>query len=238
MKGDAAPAGEGAAPEVVALAKVVARLRSEVEDLAGLAATAAVVERAKGVLMAQAGVSAHTAHETLLGRAEEQGRTLLEECWITLGQIHPRPPPGTTPPSAAPAAPGAGRKPAASAFGAGHRPVGRPVGRRVGRRDHEAVPRPLPARLADGLTSAHSGDDIAELLRTLLGGDAGVDAVMIYALTSAGSLELTGHAGIDDELAEQWRRIPRSAASPRTRRSPSAGPCGWRTRRRTRAATS
>ncbi|WP_329389423.1 SpoIIE family protein phosphatase [Streptomyces sp. NBC_01351] len=208
MKGDAAPAGEGAAPEVVALAKVVARLRSEVEDLAGLAATAAVVERAKGVLMAQAGVSAHTAHETLLGRAEEQGRTLLEECWITLGQIHPRPPPGTTPPSAAPAAPGAGRKPAASAFGAGHRPVGRPVGRRVGRRDHEAVPRPLPARLADGLTSAHSGDDIAELLRTLLGGDAGVDAVMIYALTSAGSLELTGHAGIDDELAEQWRRIP------------------------------
>ncbi|MDX3539722.1 ANTAR domain-containing protein [Streptomyces sp. MB09-01] len=82
MKGDAAPGGEGAGPEVLALAKVVARLRSEVVDLEGAAATTAVVERAKGVLMAQAGVSADTAHAMLLGRAAEGGRTLLEECWL------------------------------------------------------------------------------------------------------------------------------------------------------------
>ncbi|MDX3537559.1 SpoIIE family protein phosphatase [Streptomyces sp. MB09-01] len=55
---------------------------------------------------------------------------------------------------------------------------------------------------------AHGGDDVAELLRTVLGPEAGVDAVMIYSLTSAGSLELTGRAGIDDVLAERWRRIP------------------------------
>ncbi|KJY30055.1 hypothetical protein VR46_36565, partial [Streptomyces sp. NRRL S-444] len=60
----------------------------------------------------------------------------------------------------------------------------------------------------DGLATARGGDGIAELLRTVLGGDVGVDAVMIYSLASAGSLELTGHAGIDEELAEQWRHIP------------------------------
>ncbi|MEV6732863.1 MULTISPECIES: SpoIIE family protein phosphatase [unclassified Streptomyces] len=196
MKGDAA--GEGAAPEVLALAKVVARLRSEIVDLEGLAATTAVVERAKGVLMAQACVSADTAYEMLLGRAGERGRTLLEECWIVLGRMRSHPPPGRAPsdPPVAPAAAVAGNEPAAPASGAGRHLVG------------GAARRPLLARIADGLATARGGDDIAELLRTVLGGDAGVDAVMIYSLASAGSLELTGRAGIDEELAEQWRHIP------------------------------
>ncbi|MEU7726520.1 SpoIIE family protein phosphatase [Streptomyces sp. NPDC040724] len=206
MKGDATPEGEGAGPEVLALAKVVARLRSEVADLEGVAATTAVVERAKGVLMARSGVSADAAHAVLLGRAAEEGRTLLEECWITLGQIRSHPPPGTAPPgTAAPSDPpggptaGAGTKPAAAAFSSGRRLVGRAG---------EAALRPPLARLADGLAVAHGGDAVAELLRTVLGAEAGVDAVMIYTLTSAGSLELTGSAGIDDVLAERWRRIP------------------------------
>ncbi|MFJ6755155.1 SpoIIE family protein phosphatase [Streptomyces sp. NPDC091273] len=200
MEGDAAPEGEGAGPEVLALAKVVARLRSEVADLEGAAATTAVVERAKGVVMAQAGVSADTAHEILAGRATEGGRTLLEECWITLGPIRSHPPPGTAP-SERPAAPtaDAGTKPAAPPSGSGHRLAGRAG---------EAVLRPPLARLADGLTVANGGDAIAELLRTVLGPEAAVDAVMIYTLTPAGSLELTGRAGIDDMLAERWRRIP------------------------------
>ncbi|MFE6847047.1 ANTAR domain-containing protein [Streptomyces sp. NPDC057686] len=196
MKGDAA--GEGAAPEVLALAKVVARLRSEIVDLEDVAATTAVVERAKGVLMAQAGVSADTAYEMLLGRAGERGRTLLEECWIVLGRMHPRPPPGRTPadPSTVAAATMAGKEPAAPPSGASRHLVG------------GAALRPLMARLADGLATARGGDDVAELLRTVLGGAAGVDAVMIYSLASAGSLELTGRAGIDEELAEQWHHIP------------------------------
>ncbi|MER7468253.1 SpoIIE family protein phosphatase [Streptomyces sp. NPDC097981] len=196
MKGDAA--GEGAAPEVLALAKVVARLRSEIVDLEDVAATTAVVERAKGVLMAQAGVSADTAYEILLSRAGDRGRTLLEECWILLGRIHSRPPPRRAPadPPTAAAATVVVKEPPAPAFGAGGHLVG------------GAALRPLLARLAAGLTTAHGGDDVAELLRTVLGGDAGVDAVMIYSLTSAGSLELTGRAGIDEELAEQWRHIP------------------------------
>ncbi|MCX4632503.1 SpoIIE family protein phosphatase [Streptomyces sp. NBC_01443] len=196
MKGDAA--GEGAAPEVLALAKVVARLRSEIVDLEGVAATTAVVERAKGVLMARAGVSADTAYEMLLGRAGERGRTLLEECWIVLGRMHSQPPPGHAPSDSptAPAAVVAGNESAARASGAPRHLVG------------GAALRPLLARLADGLATARGGDEVAELLRTVLGGNAGVDAVMIYSLAPAGSLELTGRAGIDEELAEQWHHIP------------------------------
>ncbi|MFE2547548.1 SpoIIE family protein phosphatase [Streptomyces sp. NPDC059355] len=194
MKGDAV--GEGAAPEVLALAKVVARLRSEIVALEGVAATTAVVERAKGVLMAQADVSADTAYEMLLGRAGERGRTLLEECWILLGRMQSRPLPGRVPAGPPPAGTVSDKEPDTPVPGAGRHLAG------------GAALRPFLARLADGLTTARGGDDVAELLRTVLGGDAGVDAVMIYSLTSAGSLELTGCAGIGEELAEQWRHVP------------------------------
>ncbi|MFD9303997.1 SpoIIE family protein phosphatase [Streptomyces sp. NPDC060048] len=201
MKGDAARGGEGAAPEVLALAKVVARLRSEIVGLEGVAATTAVVERAKGVLMARTGASADAAYQMLLDRAGERGTTVLEECWIVLGQVRSHPPPGSrrsSPPATTPT--DDGDEPAGSAFSR----------RRylVGHRDADAALRPLLARLADGLTTAHGGDDIAELLRSVLGGAAGADAVMIYSLTAAGSLELTGHAGIDEALAERWRHVP------------------------------
>ncbi len=96
-------AGDGAAPEVLALAKVVARLRAEVVDLEGAASTTAVLERAKGVVMAQAGISADAAYELLLERAARRRRTLLEECWITLARIGSGPVAGL--PRAAPAEP-------------------------------------------------------------------------------------------------------------------------------------
>ncbi|WP_371614365.1 GAF domain-containing SpoIIE family protein phosphatase [Streptomyces sp. NBC_00454] len=201
MKGDATPVGEGAAPEVVALAKVVARLRSEIVDLEAIAATTAVVERAKGVLMARAGASADAAYAMLLDHATQHGRTLLEECWITLGQVRPHPRPGTVRLSEpATTAPHTRKAPADPLFSA----------RRhlVGRHSDEAALRALLARLADGLASAHGGDDIAELLLTVLGAAADVDAVMIYSLTPTGSLELTGRAGIEDALAEQWHHVP------------------------------
>ncbi|WP_406511201.1 SpoIIE family protein phosphatase [Streptomyces sp. NBC_00161] len=202
MKGDAAPAGEGAAPEVLALAKVVARLRSEIVGLEGIAATTAVVERAKGVLMARAEVSAEAAYEMLLDSARERGGTLLEECWITLGQVHSPPLPGidSVAPPAGTTLVGPRNEQAASAFSR-ERYL-------IGRRDGGAGLRPLLARLAEGLATTQGGDDIAELLRTVLDGAVGVDAVMIYSLTPAGSLELTGRAGIDEALAEQWRHIP------------------------------
>ncbi|CAM5303292.1 transcription antitermination regulator [Streptomyces avidinii] len=214
MKGEGAPVGEGAAPEVLALAKVVARLRSELAELEAVAATTAVVERAKGVLMTGAGVSADTAYAMLLERAGERGRTLLEECWITLGRLRYQPPSGAAPYSVAvTAGTGAptGAVTSSTAADAPQQPAGSAFSRHrylAGRRAGDAVLRPLLARLAEGLAAAHGGDDVAELLRSVLGGAAGVDAVMIYSLTPAGSLQLTGRAGINEALAERWRHIP------------------------------
>ena len=89
--------------DLAALAKVVARQRAEMERLRDLAATSAVQERAKGVLMAVTGCTPQAAHEELLRRAADGNRTLLEQCWLTLGALPPREQPtGTAPPSAGP----------------------------------------------------------------------------------------------------------------------------------------
>ncbi|WP_327308637.1 SpoIIE family protein phosphatase [Streptomyces sp. NBC_01298] len=214
MKGDATPVGEGAAPEVVALARVVARLRSEVVDLEGVAATTAVVERAKGVLMAQTGVAADAAYALLLERAGRSRRTVLEECWITLGQVHERRRPQGTARISLPTAPSTARSTAtavSAATGPEAEPVASAFSRRrylTGHHDRAGELNGLLARVADGLAAARGGDDIAGLLVRVLGAATDVDAVMIYTVAAAGSLDLTGSAGIDEELAEQWRHIP------------------------------
>ncbi|MGW0389991.1 SpoIIE family protein phosphatase [Streptomyces sp. NPDC003042] len=194
MKSDSALPADGAPPEVLALAKVVARLRSEVADLEGIVSTTAVVEQAKGVLMAQAGVSADLAYDMLMRRADQRRRTLLEECWIILGQVRARP---ASPSPLALSLPPEFRPPA---------PERAPASGPPGSADEEQ--RPLLARLAEGLADAHGPDDVAGLLRAVLGDAEDVDAVMIYTVGPAGSLDLAGSAGIDDTLAEQWHHVP------------------------------
>ncbi|MEV5974854.1 SpoIIE family protein phosphatase [Streptomyces sp. NPDC051921] len=184
----------GTAPEVLALARVVTRLRAEIVDLESVASVTAVVERAKGVLMAQTGVSAEAAYQLLLDRAGQRRRTLLEECWITLSRIGSRPAPQVT------SSGSAGRAPLdlLRSGTAPHALGGRwPGGSRA-----------LLARLAEGLAGARTADEVAELLRAVLRDDEDVDAVMIYRPAATGSLELAGHAGIDAALAEQWSHIP------------------------------
>ncbi|MER5203758.1 SpoIIE family protein phosphatase [Streptomyces sp. NPDC002825] len=198
MEGDFAlrDTGGGTAPEVLALAKVVSRLRAEVADLEAVTSMAAVVERAKGVLMAQAGVSADAAYQLLLDRAEQRRGTLLEECWITLSGVRPRSPSPTRDATGESAA----RPPLDHPSFRTHRDVlgeRRPGGSRL-----------LLARLAEGLADARTADDVAELVVALLGDPEDVDAVMIYRLAAAGSLELAGSAGVDAALAEQWSHIP------------------------------
>ncbi|MFF0474835.1 SpoIIE family protein phosphatase [Streptomyces sp. NPDC004284] len=186
-----------AAPGVLALSKVVARLRAEVMDLEDGASVAAVLERAKGVVMARAGVSAEAAYQLLFERAEQHRRSLLEECWITLGRL------------------GAGRGAAAGESGASETVPAREAVRSAfsTRRyvigdDWQAAQRGLLVRLARELVGARTADDVAELLRSALIDAEGVDAVMIYAVAAAGSLELIGSAGVDSELAAQWRHVP------------------------------
>lgn len=83
------PPPRGAASDSSALAKVVARQRAEIVDLQRVAALLPVLERAKGAVMVQEGCSAQEAYELLLDRSAAAGRTLVEECWLTLGAIRP-----------------------------------------------------------------------------------------------------------------------------------------------------
>ncbi|MFC9294557.1 SpoIIE family protein phosphatase [Streptomyces sp. NPDC057011] len=205
MKGDPLlpDAGDGAAPEVLALAKVVARLRAEVVDLEGVASMTAVLERAKGVVMAQEGVSADAAYELLLERAAQRRRTPLEECWITLGRAGSAPAAATAaaaaPPTPGPTEPAVPAAADLSPFRASRYVLGD-----GGSTGHHV----LLARLAERLADARTGDDVAELLREVLNESAHVDAVMIYHVAAAGTLALTGCAGAGEALAEQWRHIP------------------------------
>lgn len=194
MTGDPALTDGQAGQEVLALAKVVARLRAEVEDLEGAASMAAVLERAKGVLMGTENVSADTAARLLNERAARGERTLMEQCRHTLGDAG-------GPAAAASASAGAPTADLpASSFDTARYVLGT-------RRGREGPGSPL-ARLAEALTRAVTAGDVAELLVEALAGPGRVDAVMIYTEAVAGSLELAGHAGVSRALAEQWCHIP------------------------------
>ncbi|MEV5505481.1 SpoIIE family protein phosphatase [Streptomyces orinoci] len=180
-------------PAVVALARVVAKLRSDNERLEQLASTTAVLERAKGVLMARSGCSAPEAQEELTRRAAAGGRTLTEESWIVLGEIRPRP--------AVPAARGGERSPGAS--GPGPRP--RHTGGDAPRPPESTALGALGEALA-GVTDSH---DVARRLLDQLAADPVLaDAVMLYTRTGDGALELAGHAGVGATVAAQWRHVP------------------------------
>ncbi|MEU4659999.1 SpoIIE family protein phosphatase [Streptomyces sp. NPDC023723] len=187
---------EHATPDLATLAKVVARQRAEMDRLRDLAATSAVLERAKGVEMALRGCSADAAREALLQRAKDRRRTLLEECWITLGTLGP-PVPGTdrTPELAVAGASGG---PASGATVPGV-PAASPA--------PDDVPAAL-ARLARALVRVGSPRELTRCLLEHLGPETAVDAVLLYARLPSGALELVGQAGIDDALAAQWQRMP------------------------------
>ncbi|MGW1005856.1 SpoIIE family protein phosphatase [Streptomyces sp. NPDC002520] len=197
MESDTAPQGDGATPEVLALAKIVTRLRAEVAELERVATMSAAVERAKGVVMAQEGMSPEAAYELLRARAEQRGRTLTQECWNTLARVGQ----GTTHSPADPVGPSSGTTPATEI------PPSCAERLEAGRTVHPSRTTPLAA-VAEGLAGARTPDDVAELLRTELRGIEHVDAVMIYTVAATGNLDLVGYAGIDEDMAEQWSHIP------------------------------
>ncbi|GAA2547709.1 SpoIIE family protein phosphatase [Streptomyces levis] len=184
------PTGPGGAPDLVELARIVARQRAEMDRLRDQTATSAVVERAKGAVMALTGCSADAAGERLLQRAKAGRHTLLEECWITLGNLAPTPPgPGRAAGSAAPDTPD----------------IEQPALAEVSAPDDVAA---ALGRLGQALVRVTTPQDLAHCLLEHLAPDMGADAILIYARRPDGGLELIGHAGVDDDLAAQWCRVP------------------------------
>ncbi|MFD7137099.1 SpoIIE family protein phosphatase [Streptomyces sp. NPDC059894] len=172
---------------MAALTRVVARQRAEMDRLQDLAATTAVVERAKGAVMALAGCSAEAAQEELRRRAKEARRTLLEECRLTLDGL------------GAPAGPAPGRPDPADAVTG--------VSPDAPREATDAAAAGL-AGLGQALVRVGSPEDLARCLLDHLAPDTGADAVLIVTRLPSGGLELLGHAGIDAALADRWSRVP------------------------------
>ncbi|MFF4685344.1 SpoIIE family protein phosphatase [Streptomyces sp. NPDC001307] len=172
----------------VALARVVARQRAELERLRDLAASAAVQERAKGVLMAVTGCSPEAAHEELLRRATEGNRTLLEQCWLTLGALPPakEQPAGTPPASTAP--------PAAGSWDVA------PTG--------TVELAKILGHIGQDLVRVGTPQELAWCLLHHIAPETDADAVMLYQRLPEGGLELIGHAGVDPTFAAQWRYVP------------------------------
>lgn len=184
MREPVVPVEPAAAPDPAEPAGVLHRRRAEIDRLRGQAATSAVVERATGVVMALTGCSADAAGDTLLRRAEAARRTLLEECWITLGE---------------PASARSGEPPARPDGDTGPAP---------------AVPSPPDdvagalSRLARVLVHTATPQELARRLLEHLGPDLGADSVMLYARRTGGGLELLGQAGSGERPATRRQGPP------------------------------
>ncbi|MEU6351387.1 SpoIIE family protein phosphatase [Streptomyces sp. NPDC047072] len=159
------------------------------------AATSAVLERAKGALMALTGCTPDAAGEELLQRAKAGNRTLLEECWITLGTLVPPPHSGTG------GTAGADEKARVDKESAGEKA-------RADESSGVDEGFTVLGRLGKALVHVGTPADLARCLLEHLASEAEADAVMLFRALPAGGLELIGHAGIDDTLAAQWSQVP------------------------------
>jgi serine phosphatase RsbU (regulator of sigma subunit) len=201
----AGPSHTGTAPDMAALARVVARQRAEMDRLRDQAAVSAVLERARGALMALTGCAPDQAGEELLQRAEAGNRTLLEECWITLGSLAP-PAVGT------PAPAGVDVDLPDALLSAVPGPAG-PRSRRADSAPERDTVEPddgftALGRLGKALVHVATPQDLAGCLLEELAVDVGADALLLFRSLPAGGLELIGHAGIDATLAAQWAQVP------------------------------
>ncbi|MFD8815970.1 ANTAR domain-containing protein, partial [Streptomyces sp. NPDC059627] len=172
----------GAVAEPAALAKVVSRQRAELERLRDSVATSAVLERAKGALMATLGCSPDAAHQALSQRAAAGHRTLLEECWLTLGALIP---PGIPGDDTGPPEPTAPREV----------PVPPGTAQTLG-------------RLGTALVRVGSPQELAVMLLEHLAPETEADAVLLYRRLPGDGAELIGYAGVDATLAAQWHQVP------------------------------
>lgn len=195
------PPPQRAASDASALAKVVARQRAEILDLQRVAALLPVLERAKGAVMVQEGCSAQDAYEILLDRCAAGDRTLVEECWLTLGAIRPLTGRRGRRGRGADPGPADGSVFASAQYLAPARPASRASAAGTG--GDTAM---LLGRLGLSLATVRDLHDLAHCLLDELRTGTEADAVLIYS-TSGARLRLVGHAGIDDLDASRWQSL-------------------------------
>ncbi|WP_240926425.1 SpoIIE family protein phosphatase [Streptomyces sp. JB150] len=185
----AEPTRPGIGPDASGSAGFVARQRAEPDRSGDPAAVPAVLERAKGALMALTGCSARAAHDELLRRARAGHRTLLEECRLLLAApADPPPQPGPLP-----------RHPARNADGSPDRVSPSPVSPSPGSPDQESPERgspgpaaPSPGTPAPTLTPASPGPAVPVVSARDAGGpedDAGMLERLGVALAGVESPE-------------------------------------------------
>jgi hypothetical protein len=166
--------------------------------------TRAVIEQAKGVLMAQQGIDAETAFDQLAAMSQHANIRLAELAAALVGRVAPvpgEPAAGSARPVADPSAAG----PAGPVSPAGPRPSGgaprppRPAAFEALQAQHQL----LVAR-----TQAAGGyDELVEAVAATRGWPA-PSAVVLLLTEPDGALRLVAAAGLSPETRSQWTRMP------------------------------
>ena len=200
----------GDSPDQAQLVTLVAQLRAERDGLRRAMRTRAVIEQAKGVLMAQQGIDADAAFEQLTAMSQHANIRLAELAAALVGRVAPvpgEPAPTTTAarPSNGPVAPrtdGVAPRPDAVAL-----PPPRPAAYEAMQAGHQL--------LAARAQAARGYDELVEAVAQTRGWPP-PSAVVLLLTEPDGALRLVATAGLAAETRSQWTRIPPHVELPLT----------------------
>jgi hypothetical protein len=231
----------GIGPDEEPLAGIVARLRAERDGLRRAIRSRAVIEQAKGVLMARLRLTADEAFARLMDVSQHSNVKVVQVAATVVATVSPPPAesagsdgsdgadgpvPGSArgaPAGEAPDGPAPGRRwqrrpnglPAGQQTGlpAGL-PVGLPAGLPLGdERDEPAAEHTRHVLTVARLQAAGSYEDIVDAMADTLPAPSSV----VLLLTEAdGALRLVAWRGLTPEVASQWVRIPPQVRIPLT----------------------
>ena len=167
--------------------------------------TRAVIEQAKGVLMAQQGIDAEAAFEQLAAMSQHANIRLAELAAALVGRVAPVPgePAGTdtAPPPASPVSPSRPGPvpPAGPRPNAGTLPPPRPAEFEALQAQHQL--------LAARVSAARVYDELVEAVAAARGWPSPSSVVMLL-VEPDGALRLVSAVGLPAETRSQWTRIP------------------------------
>ncbi|MFI9270938.1 SpoIIE family protein phosphatase [Kitasatospora sp. NPDC052896] len=195
------------------------RMRSEITGLRQAMRTRAVIEQAKGLLVARLRCTPEQAFDWLVRRSQDSNRKLVDLAAELLGRAAPptgaddagapvaarapanAPAPDAAPPPVPPTAP---RRPAPAALTT-----------ELARKYHLA---------AAALGAARTPDELARALHEVGLAPLAAGAVALTVLEPDGALRLVGSHGVPTHQLSQWQRIPPHTAVPSVRAARGGSP--------------